>query len=170
MIVLAHPTKLCSKCLVDKPIEEFRLRQEKHANGRRRTECIACLNRYATDRVRLKRFKRLGGDISQLARPGQSAEVLAWFIESTMRRFGGREAFMELLADEIRAERERRGGSRLLLKLGSAVIQLALAEAASRPKPPDMEELSDNDLKRELRRLSSQPTSTTLDECLAAPS
>jgi hypothetical protein len=151
----AVSTKLCRLCCRDLPLEEFRKRYGKGENGqRKRHECRQCWNEYVRERKRRDRPKKLASFVRQSAANDVSVAKLARLATVMIRRFGGLEAFAATWIQEFDAARERLPGSMLVMHTHQAIANMMLAVASHQPAPPSFEHLSDEELHRELERLS----------------
>ena len=146
--------RLCQRCLTAKPAEEFRRR---HRNGTARMgRCRECHNAAERER-RAKRRRKSDGDVirkwSYRVRHATRDQEIRLLCDATINYFGGVERFAVAWFEHFDQARETRPGSATVLGHFKTVVKLI--EHFHLP-PPDVSDLSDEDLDRELRDLSRE--------------
>lgn len=141
------PTKTCTSCGRQLPVNQFRLRRA--AGPARETRCRDCYNRWMRDYRRTKRSAAFQAFSAAVARE-QSVRRIEQLCESMFRRFGGPERFADVWASEIKATLASGGGKPRAIKAMLAVMELQAFVEGHEPGNP-YAQLTDDELREVLR-------------------
>lgn len=150
MIKSTHFTEselmLCSTCLLGKPVTEFR---RSHAGSeRRRKQCRNCYNESMRNYRAKKRDKNLTRIVRELSWTSNRSSDINRLVTLAMRCFGGLQGFAVEWVASVNAARAA-GNHKYVLQAYQALLRLLVESSKNDPTPP-IEELSDEELAREL--------------------
>ena len=136
-------TKLCTDCLQEKPLTDFRRRY--HDSDKRHNQCRDCFARYMRYRRAVKRGKQIRSFVAEVKTMCNRDAVTA-LCAHMAQRMGGVRALGAALWAHLNAAAKARPVRKMVLDTHLAIANLMLVAEQQKPDQIDVREYTDDEL------------------------